>query len=177
MDNYIIKPEEWDYDGINPQFTDVVYGFTVEIVTERDGNVKLLGSSTSFLDDSNCCYYDLSCGSFANRAYNNVFCKHDELLNDSDHVYTDVVVPDWFIEHCAELINADMEYDDMFRCAIGDDGGIFDSIDKIRDELFDYLISIGEIATPSKIYDILYIAKNKGYIMHKWNEYKYYVTF
>lgn len=177
MEGYIIKPEDWNYDGINPSFTDVSYGFTVEVVPERDGSVKLLGSSTSFLDDSNCCFYDLSCDSFTNRAYNNVFCEHDDMFDKNENVCIDVTLPDWFVEHCAELISADMEYDDILRCAVGDDDGVFDSIGKLRDVLFNYLTGIGKIATPSMIYDILYVAERMGTVSHNNRSGKYYVMF
>lgn len=175
-DAYIIQPNEWDYDGVYPRFCDEVNGFTIDVAIEYAGNVKLLGSSTSILDDSNCCYYDLSCPAFANRAFVDTFCNRSDMFDNNGEICIDIEVPEWFIRHCAELINVDMEYEHIFRCAFGD-GGVYDSIGELRDVVFKYLIDHNKTASPSTIYDIMYVAERMGYASYNSNDGKYYVVF
>lgn len=172
MTKYIINHNDWIYDSLNPRYYDEDNGFVVEVVLDSNG-VKLLGSSTSIVDDGNCYYYDLSCNSFANRAYNNIFCdKHD--VFDDDEIYIDIEIPEWFINHCAKLIETDKEHDSIFVNAFKN-GQAFDSVNDMYAVVFQYLTDHNEDNNRWKIYDILNVGDNMGYATYNHNDKKYHV--
>lgn len=173
MTRYIINHNDWVYDSLNPHYYDEDNGLIVEVVPESDG-VKLLGSSTSIVDDGNCYYYDLTCNSFANRAYNNSFGDKHDVFDNDDEIYIDIEVPEWFVDHCVKLIETDREYDSIFVDAF-ENGQTFDSVNDMYSVVFQYLTDHNEDNNRWKIYDILDVADNMGYVKHNHNDKKYHV--
>ena len=174
MTKYIVKQNYWNYDSVNPYYYDEDSGLIVEVVPESDGNVKLLGSSTSIVDGGNCYYYDLTCNSFANRAYNNSFGDKHDVFDDDDEIYIDIEIPEWFVNHCVKLIETDREYDSIFVDAF-ENGQTFDSVNDMYAVVFQYLADHNEDNNRWKIYDILNVGDNMGYATYNHNDKKYHV--
>lgn len=172
---YTIKHDEWDYSGMNPAYIDDTVGIMVELYLENDKTVKLLGSSTSMIDDGNVYYYDLTCSSFANRAWNNVFGDIDDVFNDDGEVIVDIDVPEWFIEHAQKLMDIDHDYEDIFVNVFENYDGDF-VIDNMRNAIRKYLVDNNIDSDDYTIDGILFVAENTGMMWYSYAENRYYIS-
>lgn len=172
---YTIKHDEWDYSGMNPAYIDDTAGIMVELYLEGDKTVKLLGSSTSMIDDGNVYYYDLTCSSFANRAWNNVFGDINDVFNDDGEVIVDIDVPKWFIEHAQKLMDIDHDYEYIFVNVFEDYDGDF-VIDNMRNAIRKYLVDNDIDSDDYTIDDILFVAENAGMMWYDYAENRYYIN-
>ena len=164
---YTIKHNDWDYSGMNPVYIDDAAGIMVELYLESDKTVRLLGSSTSMIDNGNVYYYDLTSNSFANRAWNNAFGDIDDVFDSDGNVIIDIDVPAWFIEHAQKLMDIDNEYKDIFVNTFKNYNGD-GTIDDIRETLRKYLIDNNIDSNEYVIDDILGIADDSGML---WYDY------
>lgn len=162
--SYTIKHDEWTYDGVNPVYIDDVVGIMVELYREN-GGVKLLGSSTSYIDNDNVYYYDLACNSFANRAWNNVYGNYDDIFDDNGEVYIDIEISQWFIDHAKQMLDIDDKCMDIAYNAFKDYNGTYTS-DDIRKPISNYIKDndIADVDTD----DVLYVAASAGMIMYNY---------
>lgn len=172
---YTIKHDEWDYSGMNPAYIDDTVGIMVELYLENDKTVKLLGSSTSMIDNENVYYYDLTCSSFANRAWNNVFGDIDDVFNDDGEVIVDIDVPEWFIEHAQKLMDIDHDYEDIFVNVFENYDGDF-VIDNMRNAIRKYLVDNNIDSDDYTIDGILFVAENTGMMWYSYAENRYCIS-
>lgn len=178
---YIICKDEWNYDGLYPRFIDDASGIIVDLALDDDNKVKLLGSSTSYIDDSNVYYYDLTSNVFANRAWNNAFAYAYDVFNKDGEVIIDIEIPEWFIDHAQKLIDIDDEYESIFIKVFEDYNGD-GTIDDIRRTLRKYLVDNGigsddeDIVDDDNDYiidDILGIADDSGMLWYDYARKQY----
>lgn len=169
---YTIKHNDWDYSGMNPVYIDDAAGIMVELYLESDKTVKLLGSSTSMIDNGNVYYYDLTSNSFANRAWNNAFGDIDDVFDNDGNVIIDIDVPTWFIEHAQKFMDIDNEYEDIFVNAFKDYNGD-GTIDDIRETLRKYLVDNNIDSNEYVIDDILGIADDSGMLWYDYARNQY----
>lgn len=169
---YIIHKDEWNYDGLYPRFIDDTSGIIVDLVLDGDNKVKLLGSSTSYVDDGNVYYYDLTSNVFANRAWNNSFGYIDDVFNKDGKVIVDIEVPEWFIDHAQKLVDIDDEYQDIFIDAFENYNGD-STIGDIRETLYKYLVDNNIDSNEYVIDDIIGIAENTGMMWYDYARNQY----
>lgn len=166
---YTIHPDYWNYNGLNPVFMDDSSGIVVELCRENNG-VKLLGSSTSVIDRENIYYYDLTCNSFANRAWNNIFGDYDDIFNNDGEVIIDINVPEWFLNHARKMLDIDNDCIYIFEKAFENYDGSY-TLDDIRKTVYDYINNndIEDAVTDN----ILYVAEESGMLKYDYINHEY----
>lgn len=166
---YTIKRNEWNYDGRYPCYIDDSHGIMVELYCKQDG-VKLLGSSTSYIDNCNLYYYDLTSNSFANRAWNNIYGDYNDIFNNDDEVVIDIDIPNWFIDHAQKMMEFDSDCIYTFEKIFENNNDTYTS-DYIYDTINNY-IKNNDI-TNITADDIIYVAEQSGILVYDYpsNEY------